>query len=41
MDKVFHAHFPNLGFVGADLSEEDLKPIRDEVEERRELLKIL
>ena len=33
MDKHFHLQFPNLGFVGAELSEEDLKPIRDEVEE--------
>lgn len=33
MDNHFHLQFPNLGFIGCELSEEELKPIRDEVEE--------
>jgi len=33
MDKFFYCHFPNLGFVGCDLEEIDLKPIKDEIDE--------
>lgn len=33
MQNFWKIQFPNLGFVGCELSDEDLKPIKDEVEE--------
>lgn len=33
MQNFWQMQFPNLGFVGCDLSEEDLRPIKDEVAE--------
>ena len=32
MDNVFSCNFPNFGFVGCDLSEEDMAPIMEEVD---------
>jgi hypothetical protein len=33
MQNFWQMQFPNLGFVGCELSDEDLRPIKDEVEE--------
>jgi hypothetical protein len=33
MQNFWQMQFPNLGFVGCELSEEDLKPVREEVKE--------